>query len=68
MSQTTSFGIEKVPPMVTRAIVLDMCAYYQKDIVPGNTEFTVADIKAVLKNQGLIIQKGDIILFNTGWL
>ena len=61
-------GIEKVPPLVTRAIVLDMCAYYQQEIVPGGTEFTVEDIKAVLKRQGLTIRKGDIILFNTGWL
>lgn len=45
-----------------------MCAYYKQDIVSADTEFTVADIKAVLKNQDLTIEKGDIILFNTGWL
>lgn len=61
-------GIEKVPPIVTRAVVLDMTTYYGKPIVPGNTEFTVADIKAVLKNQGINIRKGDVVLFNTGWL
>jgi hypothetical protein len=27
-------GVEKVPPMVTRAVVLDMTAYYGKEIVP----------------------------------
>ncbi|TCC98844.1 cyclase family protein [Pedobacter hiemivivus] len=61
-------GVEKVPPIITRGIVLDMTAYYGKDIVPSNTEFTVADIKAVLKKHGLTIRKGDVILFNTGWL
>ena len=61
-------GVEKVPPMVTRAIVLDMTAYYGKDIVPGGTEFTVADIQAVLKKEGLSLKKGDVVLFNTGWL
>ncbi len=45
-------GVEKVPPMVTRAVVLDMTAHYGKAIVPGNTEFKVADIQAVLKKQG----------------
>ncbi|HBO7423905.1 MULTISPECIES: cyclase family protein [Pseudomonas aeruginosa group] len=61
-------GIEKVPPFVTRGVVLDMTAHYGKDIVPGGTEFSVADIQAVLKKQGLALRKGDVVLFNTGWL
>ncbi|HEB3532121.1 TPA: cyclase family protein [Burkholderia cenocepacia] len=61
-------GVEKVPPIVTRGVVLDMTAYYGKPIVPGGTEFTVADIQAVLKKQRLTLRKGDVVLFNTGWL
>ncbi|KWZ31924.1 cyclase family protein [Burkholderia anthina] len=61
-------GVEKVPPIVTRGVVLDMTARYGKPIVPGGTEFTVADIQAVLKQQGLTLRKGDVVLFNTGWL
>jgi kynurenine formamidase len=61
-------GVEKVPPIVTRGVLLDMTAYYGKGIVPGGTEFTVADIKAVLKKQGITLRKGDVVLFNTGWL
>jgi kynurenine formamidase len=61
-------GIEKVPPIVSRGIVLDMTQYYGQLIVPGGTEFTVAAIEAVLKKQGIKIGKGDVVLFNTGWL
>ncbi len=61
-------GIEKVPPIVTRGIVLDMTAHFDKKIVPGGTAFTVADIQAVLKKQNITVQKGDVVLFNTGWL
>ncbi|WP_343561895.1 cyclase family protein [Sphingobacterium sp.] len=61
-------GIEKVPPLVTRAVVLDMTSYYGKKIVPGGTEFTVSDIQSVLKKQGIRIERGDVVLFNTGWL
>ncbi|MGO4303459.1 cyclase family protein [Cupriavidus sp. RAF12] len=61
-------GIEKVPPIVTRGVVLDMTAYYGKSVVPGGTEFTVADIQAVLKKQDVTLRKGDVVLFNTGWL
>jgi kynurenine formamidase len=61
-------GVEKVPPMVTRGVVLDMTAHYGKAIVPGGTEFTVADLQAVLKRQGITLRRGDVVLFNTGWL
>ncbi|MEH2539246.1 MULTISPECIES: cyclase family protein [unclassified Bradyrhizobium] len=61
-------GIEKVPPMVTRGVVVDMVAHYGQPIVPADTEFTVADIKAVLKKEGITLRKGDVVLFNTGWL
>lgn len=61
-------GIEKVPPFVTRGVVLDMTVHYGKSVVPGGTEFTVSDIKAVLKKQEISLRKGDVVLFNTGWL
>ncbi|WP_445503312.1 cyclase family protein [Microvirga sp. G4-2] len=64
----TKLGIEKVPPIVTRGVVLDMVAHYGQPIVPEDTEFTVADIQAVLKKQGITLRKGDVVLFNTGWL
>ena len=61
-------GIEKVPPIVTRGVVLDMTAVYGSAIVPEKTEFSVADIQKALDLQGITIQKGDVVLFNTGWL
>lgn len=61
-------GIEKVPPIVTRGVLLDMTAHFGVSIVPEGTEFTVADIEAVLKKQGVTLRKGDVVLFNTGWL
>jgi kynurenine formamidase len=53
---------------VTRGVVLDMTRHYGKAIIDRGTEFTVADIQAVLKKQGPKIRKGDVVLFNTGWL
>ncbi len=61
-------GVEKVPPLVTRGVVLDMTAHFGQAIVPGGTEFSVKDVQAVLKKQGITLRKGDVVLFNTGWL
>lgn len=64
----TKLGIEKVPPIVTRGVILDMTSHFGKEIVPGGTEFTVQDIQDVLKKENITLRKGDVVLFNTGWL
>jgi len=61
-------GIEKVPPMVTRGVLLDMAAYYNTDIVKEGTAFNVKEIEEVAKKQGVEIRQGDVVIFHTGWL
>jgi kynurenine formamidase len=61
-------GIEKVPPMVTRGVLLDMAAYYNTDIVKEGTAFNVKEIDEAAKKQGLEIRQGDVVIFHTGWL
>jgi kynurenine formamidase len=60
-------GIEKVPPLVTRGVMLDMAAYYKTDIVKEGTAFNVKEIDEVAKAQGVEIRQGDVVLFHTGW-
>jgi kynurenine formamidase len=60
-------GVEKIPPIVTRGVMLDMAAYYKTDIVKEGTAFNVKEIEEVAKNQGVEIRKGDVVLFHTGW-
>ncbi|MGY2936509.1 kynurenine formamidase [Bradyrhizobium sp. GM6.1] len=61
-------GIEKVPPIVTRGVLLDMAAYYNADIVQEGTAFNVKEIDEVAKKQGVEIRQGDVVIFHTGWL
>lgn len=61
-------GIEKVPPIVTRAVVVDMCEHLGQEIVKEGTEFSAQDIQEALARHGLAVQEGDVVLFNTGWL
>jgi len=61
-------GTHKLPPMVTRGILLDMTAHFGKAMLPAGTAFNSADIKAAAKAQKIEIQKGDVVLFHTGWL
>ena len=60
-------GIEKVPPFVTRGIVLDMTAYFGTPMVKEGTAFNRKEIDEQAQKQGITIKKGDVVLFHTGW-
>ena len=60
-------GIEKVPPLVGRGIVLDMTAVTGQNPVPAGTPINKKEIDSALEKQGLQIRKGDIVLLHTGW-
>jgi kynurenine formamidase len=62
-------GVEKVKPLVTRGIVLDMAGLKGRMLREGE-EITVADLQAALARQGLaegFITPGDAVLIHTGW-
>ena len=62
-------GIENVPAVATRGVLLDMAGYFNTDIVKEGTAFNRAEIEGAMKRQGLkSIEKGDVVLFYTGWL
>lgn len=64
----TKLGIEKVPPIATRGVLLDMAGYFNTDIVKEGTAFNRAEIEGAMKRQGLrSIERGDVVLFHTGW-
>jgi kynurenine formamidase len=63
----TKLGIENVPPIVTRGIVLDIAAHYGVDHLKAGQYFSVEDVKAVEKSQETPIREGDVVLFHTGW-
>lgn len=64
----TRLGIEKFPAFATRGILLDMAGYFKTDIVKEGTPFNRAEIEGAMKAQGVkSIDKGDVVLFYTGW-
>jgi kynurenine formamidase len=61
-------GIENVPAMVTRGVLLDMAAHFGTPVVKEGTAFNQAEIEAAAKKQGVEIREGDVVIFHTGWL
>lgn len=64
----TKLGIEKLPPIVTRGVLLNMSAHFGQDIVQEGTPYTKEDIQAAATAQGVEIREGDTVLFHSGWL
>ena len=62
------YGVEKIPPLVARGVLLDMAAHYGTDLVKEGTAFNTTEIEAVAKKQGVEIRQGDVVLFHTGWV
>ena len=61
-------GLEKLPPIVARGVLLDMAGYFGVDIIKEGTPYTQQDIEGAASKQGVEISKGDVVLFHSGWL
>ncbi len=60
-------GIETIPPIVSRGVLLDMARYFDVEYLEGGRPITEGDIKSALRNQKIAVQPGDVILLHTGW-
>jgi kynurenine formamidase len=63
----TKLGIEKVPPLVTRGLVFDMPAVLGVEYLKAGQTFSIRDLKKAERRQNIKVQKGDVVLFHTGW-
>ncbi|MBU4575949.1 MAG: cyclase family protein, partial [Desulfarculus sp.] len=66
-SGAKKFGMETVPPLVTRAVMVDMVDFLGRNLGPAE-EISLKDFKACLAKHNLNIQPGDAVLINTGWM
>lgn len=64
----TSMGVEDYPPIVSRGVLLDMARCMGEDMLAEGTAFNREEIMACEKQLGVTIEKGDVVLFHTGWM
>lgn len=61
------FGMETVPPIVTRGVLVDVARHKGVERLARGYVITVADLEGALRRQGLELRPGDAVLFHTGW-
>ena len=63
----TKLGIEKIPPLVARGVVIDIAGYLGVEYLNKGVTFSLEQLKQAALDQQVTIQKGDVVLLHTGW-
>ena len=69
-SPLLKLGMDKVPPIITSAVLLDAKAYKKKPMNAGELVSAAKHIEGMLKAQGLAqrgVLPGDVVYVRTGW-
>jgi kynurenine formamidase len=64
---TTKLGIETMPQVVTRGLLVDVAAARGRGPLQPGEVITPDDVEAVLEHAALDVQPGDAVLLHTGW-
>jgi len=62
-----NLGIEHMPPIVTRGVLLDVSRFDGSDHLEAGRPVTIADLERALAAAKLSIEPGDVVCLNTGW-
>lgn len=64
---TTKLGIEHMPPMIARGVLIDVAGHKGVDILPVGYAIQPAELDAALATQKTTVNEGDVVLVHTGW-
>jgi kynurenine formamidase len=63
----TELGIEQCPPILARGVLLDVAAGRGVERMDAGDVIGSADLEAAAAAGGVLVERGDVVLINTGW-
>src|SRR5262249_51152748 len=60
-------GVETVPPLVRRGVLLDVATHKGMSLLPRKYGITADDLVGCAARQGVEVRKGDVLLVRTGY-
>jgi kynurenine formamidase len=60
-------GIETVPPLLRRGVLLDVCGHKGQTVLPAKYGITADDLEKCSAAQGSEVRAGDVLLVRTGY-
>lgn len=67
-SGLTELGLDKLPGLVGRGVLLDMARHFDTEMVAEGVPYTADDIRAAADEQGVELREGDVVLFHSNWM
>lgn len=67
ISGLKKLGVHNIPPIVARAVLIDMAKHKGVAAMEGGQAITTDDLKAAMEAQGVTVNEGDVVLIHTGW-
>jgi kynurenine formamidase len=64
---TTVLGIETVPPIITRGLLVDVPRYLGLERLEAGFVIGLDELHGALSSQGLSARPGDVVICHTGW-
>ena len=64
---TSKLGIESVPPIITRGVLVDVARSRGVDRLQAGDVIGVAELESIMQKQGTDVRPGDALLIHTGW-
>ncbi|MFK0087419.1 cyclase family protein [Pseudomonas sp. NPDC090755] len=59
-------GAEKLPPIIARGVMIDVAVAKGLEQLADNYRITRSDLQQALTKQGVVLEKGDVVLIRTG--
>ncbi len=63
----TRLGVETIPPLVGRGVLLDVAGWKQVERIPSKYSISDSELQQCAKDQGVEINPGDVLLVRTGF-
>ena len=63
----TKLDISQIPPIVARGVLIDMAKHFDVEHLEAGQPLSRSEVTAAMKEQGITIGEGDVVLFHTGW-
>jgi kynurenine formamidase len=63
----TKLGVETVPPLLGRGVLLDVAGWKGQTPLPPQYSISADELQACAAAQNVVVQKGDVLLVRTGY-
>ncbi len=64
----TKLGVDGVPPMVTRGVLVDLAKAKGKPRLDGGELVSADELRQAMQAQNVRVTPGDVVVLHTGWL